>query len=209
MKKLLLTTSLFILVLCVNGQVRFGYQVGCNFSNDYFTEQSGSVTEPNSLLGYHLGGILEIPFYRDFSFQPSVLFTTKGFQQSGTSNGVSANEALTMYYIEIPANFMYKIGNGSTKLLLFGGPYIAFGIGALVSVSANGITQTESAYFGSNQNDLNFIDFGFNLGTGLELNNFEITVQYGFGLINLSHYSGETMHNRVVGISLAYLFGKK
>jgi hypothetical protein len=47
------------------------------------------------------------------------------------------------------------------------------------------------------------------LGAGVDLNGFLISLQYQFGLANLSAYDEVEMKIGVFGVSLAYLFGTK
>ena len=53
------------------------------------------------------------------------------------------------------------------------------------------------------------IDLGLNVGVGVNINGLLISAQYGLGLTNLvpSSTTEAEMKNKVIGISLAYLFG--
>jgi hypothetical protein len=54
-------------------------------------------------------------------------------------------------------------------------------------------------------------DYGLNIGAGFEVNNLQIRVQYSLGLNNLDpdNDSDFDTKNRVIGISLGYMFGGK
>ena len=47
---------------------------------------------------------------------------------------------------------------------------------------------------------------GLNLGGGFEFNNFQVSLQYGFGLLNVNANSDVTRKNGVLSLTAAYLF---
>jgi hypothetical protein len=58
--------------------------------------------------------------------------------------------------------------------------------------------------------DLKQFDYGLTLGTGINLDPFQVGISYNMGLANLSPEisSGSKLGNRVLGISLSYIFGR-
>jgi hypothetical protein len=58
-----------------------------------------------------------------------------------------------------------------------------------------------------NSKDFRRLDFGLNVGAGIELMNFQVGVKYGFGLSNMIAPHSKTDSNMVLGFSVAYLFG--
>jgi hypothetical protein len=56
---------------------------------------------------------------------------------------------------------------------------------------------------------LNKLDFGLTAGVGVSIYSFQIGLSYGFGLSNISSYSDVIIRNRVLGISVGYVFGGK
>jgi hypothetical protein len=54
-------------------------------------------------------------------------------------------------------------------------------------------------------------DFGLNVGAGVEINRFLVSVHYELGLANLAPVTTDNteVKTRVIGISLAYLLGGK
>ena len=71
-----------------------------------------------------------------FAFQPSLVYSQKGFKtsESGTktSNGTtvtySGTSTLHVNYLERPLNFVFTIG-GTQGFQVFAGPYLAMGVG--------------------------------------------------------------------------------
>jgi hypothetical protein len=117
-------------------------------------------------------------------------------------------ETIAPSFIEIPVNVVYKFGSGSIKFFLNAGPYFAYGIGGKTKYGG----ESANIKFGSGDNDdLKPLDFGLNLGAGVEINNFIISAHYELGLANLvpAPTDNAEAKNRVIGISIGYLFGKK
>ena len=57
--------------------------------------------------------------------------------------------------------------------------------------------------------ELNQVDYGLNMGTGIEIEKFNFEIQYGLGLANLATITdnGYMMKNRFIKISAGYKFG--
>ncbi len=199
MKKLLFGSLLFSLILNANAQIKFGIKTGFNFSNMAFTESIGMQPSTSDCLGYHIGGIFDLPLFNFCSIQPGILFTTKGFQTN--------DYTVTLDYFEVPVNLMLKIGSPKVKFIIYGGYYVAAGISGIeTGNSANDYTSTLKLSFGSASNDLTTIDYGINFGTGFEVKRIQIFAQYGYSRKNLSNDKGESINNNVFSLSFIYLF---
>jgi len=196
--KILVVITLVLSATYTQAQTRFGIKGGLNFSTIAISG-SGTTTTPDSKIGFNLGAISEIPLATDFYLQPGLLFSTKGYK-IGSNLSVSTNN------IEIPINALYKLNAGSVKVLGFAGPYIGY------AVSGKGKYEGISSdiKFSGDNKVMNAFDLGLNFGAGVEISNFQITAQYGLGLTNLAVNSDSfTMKNKVIGVSVAYLFGGK
>jgi hypothetical protein len=91
------------------------------------------------------------------------------------------------------------------KVLIFGGPYLAYGIGGKAKFDG----ESDDINWGtSEEDDLKPFDLGLNIGAGIEINNLQITAQGGFGLLNLATVTDDGGESKVraIGISAAYLF---
>ena len=92
------------------------------------------------------------------------------------------------------------------------GPYFAYGIGGSYTFKSALSTVEDGINFGSGtEDDLKPFDIGLNFGGGVELSHFQLAVQYGLGLTNLAPVTDNDAEqkNKVITISLAYLFGVK
>jgi len=188
----------------VYAQLRSGYMIGLNLSSMIYTEK-GEVRDPETWPGIHFGGLFELPVAGGFSVQAGALFSAKstGYEID------SGQYSIGPIFIEVPIRAVYSFGSAAFKVSFFAGPYFALGIDGLMISPSN----TTSMQFGSGYNhDMKPFDMGFNFGTGVSIHGLLITVQYGYGMVNLAPVTsdGSEMRNRVWGISFASLFsGKK
>ncbi len=91
------------------------------------------------------------------------------------------------------------------------GPYFAYGIGGKFKTPDY---TRDIHYVPSVNSDMKRFDFGLNFGVGLEIHKFQISAQYGLGLLNLAPSEAvnavdAVLKNYVIGLSFAYLFGDK
>lgn len=137
-------------------------------------------------------------------------------------------------YLHMPVHAGYKIWiNDKTKLSLHGGPYIAYGIGGQLKLSDNVIkTLNDGTTITESMNDfVNIVkgfkrswdtfgektpngvhmdmykrfDWGLGAGASLQYDKTVLSVNYDFGLTNISRGAGN-VKNRVGYITLGYKF---
>ena len=125
MKKLFLLSIVLIGATGAFAQtITYGIKAGLNFS-----EISASVdnitASSNNLTGFHVGGVIDIG-YKSFSIQPGILYTTKGgsstdvVDDGSQTTGASASK-VTLNYLEIPINFLYRSPAGKGNVFIGGG----------------------------------------------------------------------------------------
>ncbi len=187
-------------------------RAGANFTN--LNGESGGDDLNNKIkVGYHAG--LEIPMMiaPEFYLQPGVLYTRKGAVDENNSDN-----KITLSYIEIPVNFVYKPMLGTGSLMLGVGPYMGIAIDGKDEVDdvesdinfENDITALQDA----TGNYLRRLDFGGNLLVGYQFgNNLLFQVNAQLGMTNLlpdidgqSPPSGNKVKNTGFGVSLGYIF---
>ena len=210
--KLLIIVVAFTMTTKSFAQVKYGVKAGLNLANMLEKDDDETYSEDYSMkIGFHLGGAAEIPISEKFSVQPGLLFSTKGFKMKiegidGFFEDMNIN--VNLNYLEIPINAIYKIELGSSKLCINTGPYLGYALSGKVSYDKD----SESIDIGSSDDDdLKALDYGFNIGAGIEINDaITIGLQYGLGLGNLSidTDNGYKLNNRVIGISVGYMFGQ-
>jgi hypothetical protein len=206
MKKFLkfaVAICLMFTVVNMEAQVKFGPKVGLNLST-MTLKALGISVDPKTLAGFHLGVISEITLTNSLTLQPGILYSTKGSKYKIDTEEFS----MAPSFLEIPVNVLYGFDLGGAKLDLFAGPYFAYGIGGK---SKSGGESADIKFGSGQENDMKPFDLGINIGAGINLSNIIISAQYGLGLTNLSPVTDNDaeMKTKVIGISIAYLFGGK
>lgn len=196
-------------------QVIFGVKGGLNLANIFEKDNDGTYSKDyKSKTGFHLGATAEFAISEKFAIEPGLLFSSKGFKVEGDGITYTAN----LNYLEIPINAIYKIDLGSAKVLINAGPYLGFAMSGKYKASEaifgeNEDSKEQKIEIGSDKekDDIKAIDFGLNIGAGVEIKGITIGLQYGLGLANLSLYTdnGNTFKNKVLGISVGYKFSGK
>ena len=206
MKKLSLFVFVFVFSLItaqLKAQVKFGPKAGLNLTE--MSLKSGDLSyNPSTVAGFHVGFILETRINKHFYLQPGIFYSTKG---SNYKIGME-NVSISPDYIEIPVNFLWKINlKGTAKLLIYTGPYFAAGIAGSYNINGN----SKKIKFGTSaSDDLKPFDYGLNFGVGFEIHHFQITGQYGYGLMNLNPDKSAKYTVNIAGLffSVGYLIGK-
>lgn len=97
------------------------------------------VKQKNKLIpGFHGGGNVILSIFPDFWFQPGLLFSVKGARQNIINEDVT--KTISLYYVEVPLNLLYRPQLGDGHLLLGLGPYGAFGVVGRERVKSGTIT---------------------------------------------------------------------
>lgn len=187
----------------MQAQIKFGPKVGLNLSTMTF-KSSGLSFDPKTLVGFNVGVISEISLTDNLFLQPGISYSAKGSKYT-----IFGEEAtISPGFIEIPVNVAYKFDLGTAKLFLSAGPYVAYGIGGKIKSGG----ESNDIVFGTKESDdLRALDFGLNVGAGVEIANILLSANYGFGLANLAPVTTDDTEAKikVIGFSVAYLFGGK
>jgi hypothetical protein len=201
--KFVFVICMMFIVASMQAQVKFGPTAGLNLSTAT-VKVGGTKMDTKSIVGFNIGLISEFNLTGNLFLQPALLFSTKGTKVTE----VEFESTITPIYIEIPVNVVYKFGSESVKFFLNAGPYIAYGIGGKIK---SGGESVKISYGSGESNDLKPFDFGLTFGAGVELSSFIISAHYGLGLANLSPVTTNDtkVNGKVIGFSIAYLFGGK
>lgn len=182
-----------------------GVKAGLNLSNMLVKDDNNTYSDDHKMKpGFHLGVTAEVPFEEMFSFETGLLFTQKGYKYESSFMGTTYEGTLNLNYIEIPLNGKITYDMGSAKIYGLLGPYVGFGL----SGKYKNDDDDSKVEWGSDEDedDLKRLDFGLNVGAGVEIDALTIGISYGLGLANISPYSdgGYKANNRVIGISVGY-----
>lgn len=180
-----------------------GYTIGFNLSEMTYTI-SGKDIPSETMTGIHFGRIYDMPVKRNLSLQSGFIFTAKGSILKNDTSDFS----LSPIYFEVPVHAFYSFGPEFIKISLFGGPYIACGIGGRIESGG----ESFSIRYGSGEGkDIRLLDMGFVAGAGLSIKGFMISAQYESGLVNISPRakSDSEIRNNLISISITSLFEGK
>ncbi|THU33021.1 PorT family protein [Niastella caeni] len=131
-------SKVFVLVLVLamvfssisKAQVSYGIRAGISLQDLNSKWPRGDDMDYDLKTGFHVGATAEMHITSDLYIQPGVLFSTKG---AILENHFHAKEIkISISYIELPVNFLYKPAFGPGKLLMGIGPYLAVAIGGHV-----------------------------------------------------------------------------
>lgn len=186
--------ALFLASFTVTAQ-DFSYGVigGVNFSK---IDNLGGDGFGDSRLGFHLGGVAELPFAEKWSYEASLLYSIEG--EEFDSNGV--NTDVRLQYINIPFQFKYY---AYKNLSVHFGPQIGFLLKGDVSL--------DDADYVEIENTVN-TNFAGTIGLGYDLRAYNLyvkgTLTYGFSDIidNVSDGEDRTQLPGTVHLSVGYKF---
>jgi hypothetical protein len=186
MKKISIAALLLTISTLSFGQsFSFGPKAGVNISN-----YTGGNIQSDAMVGYHLGGLLNFGFGKNFSIQPEVLFSTQGAK-------VKTDAAKTDYkisYLTIPVMLKLKTNGG---FYVEAGPQIGF------RTSENIPDQTIN-HFAKN------LDLSIGAGIGYQSSiGLGIGARYLAGLSKVGDFSGQNISpdfkNSVIQASLFWV----
>lgn len=201
---------------------KIGIRVGLNLSNFLEEDNDGLCSGSYDLLvGFHAGIFIEIPIGKRFAFEPALLISRKGFQNSyewTDSIGQFHEEyqAHSLYYLDIPLPFIITQEFGIVKIFGATGPYLGIGVGGnkYDEFIIDGVKEYDdykiSWGYTEGKDDYTHIDWGLTFGAGVEIKSFQVSFYYDLGFANISvnTENGYCIGNKVARFSLAYKFGK-
>ncbi|HEY9364432.1 MAG TPA: porin family protein [Chitinophagaceae bacterium] len=202
---LVLTMALFAVITQAQTPATFGIRAGVNFQNVNGENTNGDKLDNKIKTGFNAGITADIPVAPDFYFQPGLLYSAKGAKLENTDDG-----KLSLNYVELPLNFLYKPVLGTGKLLMGFGPYLAYGIGGKVENAGLEADVKFKKEAGNEANTVYYkpLDAGANLLFGYEFSN-KVSAQLNaqLGLVNINAYDNDAKYkNTGFGVSLGYKF---
>jgi len=185
MKKIFLTLTMFTIGafgLMAQEDMRFGAKAGLNIAS----LGGDAVYSYDSKLGFHFGGVLEVPFSDKIIVQPEALLSLQG-------SGGFFEDDLNFWYLNIPVVAKYNVWD---EIYVEAGPQV----GLLLSNNLEGNTYGGTLQTFENTNGL---DLGVTVGAGYRLDdNFYFQLRFTAGFINA--IEDVTSKNRVVSVSAVY-----
>jgi opacity protein-like surface antigen len=143
LKKVQLITAITLAFLTAGspafaGKTSIGIKAGINFSNAYGTPEGWdeSIDWKSGITG---GAFLNYAFNDNFSIQPELLYTQKGFGSAllDETDIIEVDLTVSLDYFELPVLAKYSFSPGkSFRPVLFAGPSFAYCSGSELSVSS-------------------------------------------------------------------------
>jgi hypothetical protein len=154
---------------------------------------------------------------KNLSFQPEIHYSPRGFKSKyqGTDSTYTDN-SLELHYLDICPNLNYVFGNRDsfkTQLCVWAGPYLGVGItgrNVYSGVRLSNRRIADSTFSNTVRtfgNGLKRIDYGFNMGVGIQVEKFaQIGISYSVGLNNVADDRTFKYYNQSIGMFITVLF---
>ena len=151
-------------------------------------------------------------------FQPEIHYNPRGFKsKNNLSDSTHVENSLELHYLDVCPNFSYTFGDHQsfkTQLNIWGGPYLGIGIGGKNVISGLRIntkgTKADSTYSVVDKkftDGLNRLDYGLNMGVGLQFEKFtQVGFSYSMGFNNVLNSKNVAIYNQSVGLYVIVLF---
>jgi Outer membrane protein beta-barrel domain len=209
MKKI--TLPVFVFTIFISSTVhaqkaRIGFSAGATLAQAK-TAVDNQKDKSDLHLGFALGVVADVSLGEQFSFQPALNILQKGGKDNQTMNGVIYKSAITLNYLELPLNFVYHDKGKKGHFIAGIGPSLAYALSGKAKISSGDQTESVKLKIGNGtDDDLKPFEFGGNVLAGYESSNgIFVTVNYNFGLSNVSTDSQSTLKNSYFGLRIGYL----
>jgi hypothetical protein len=205
MKKVLLSAAALLIASLSFGQAKWGIVAGPQFSSVTTRNTPlNSKKETSKLLtGIRAGITVDIRLADEFFIGTGLIYSGKG----GKFKNV--NDKVTLSYLEVPVNFMFKPEVGSGRLVLAAGPYFSYGLTG--KFKDNAILSDRKAFEDEAGGfKLQHFDAGANINIGYEtLMGLYFGLNTEIGLVNAFDYNAldRKFKNNSFGVSVGYKFG--
>ena len=146
--------------------------------------------------GFYAGASFNIPIAGAFGIAPGVYYSLLTSKETASIGSIiSGSGTFTEHAINVPVYLNYGISIArDTKVFLFGGPTLQYGLASNVRYDAQvaGVSGSNTV---SNYNNSNFNRMNVYLGGGLgfQAGAFQVTVGYDYGMMN--QYKGDNAIN--------------
>lgn len=197
-------------------------KAGPNYSSQFFKSDIPGYPEGIRWKpGFTLGVMASIPLTHIVSFQTGLSLVNRGYKQSQAQGGAldieDVKNTVNLYYAELPFDIKGISSIGNTKIFAILGPYIGLGLWGKEKSSYlfRGAPRTENTTisWGTDPETDTYkrLDIGLNAGLGIEVNLFQIGLDYGLGLSSISPVSNsvQRINNTDLTLYVAYRLGKK
>ena len=192
---------------------QFGIKTGVNMANEIKSFSRADIAagfDSRNLNGYQIGLIYQaMPKKSGLGFEIAAILTQKGsaFTDTSTVAGVIQKGYRELNYVEVPFNLRYRLSLG------FIGVYGIAGIYGSYELSGKTVNEiTDATQNSTYPTFMDHVDYGYNLGLGLELfRKIQLGGTWTQGIKTTPTTTSGlptpiTSSNRVFSVNLVYLF---
>lgn len=186
MKKVIFVTGLLISSLTVFSQsestvdkrMKYGFNLGINYSNLLDNEMLSSNASLSNNLGFRLGILADYKISKFLSISPKAEMSfNNGVINFNNIDGSQTEYEIMPISLDFMAHFIFKKNNSKLS------PYLFFGPNFKIPISKK--TDNTTAY--STNSDF-AIDFGIGLDKSFTHFNFSPELRYSFGIMNINQH---------------------
>ena len=204
MKKSILTIMILGMIISAEAQLSFGAKAGISFVNQKRTEKKGySTYDTKGRTGFHIGVFADKQIWNNIYVQPAVIFSKKGATHTSAYSGSVTD--VSMNYIDLPLNVVYKYPVSFGKLVGGMGPVLSYAVSGKLEQSGK-----TKKMFSDELKNWKRGDISGNIMAGVELNNgFMASISYQSGLTDIYKDEIPTIKNRQFSISVGYMIAQR
>jgi opacity protein-like surface antigen len=218
--KITLAAITMILIGSANAQITYGIQAGASIANwkgdalqslNKVVDLTSGFINTKSKTGITAGVYANIPIAAQFSFEPGLGYTQKGYTLQGDLKidalkflGANAIAKVEAHYIDVPLIIKAEVAKG---LSIYAGPQFSYLVKNNLHINAGllGISLYNNKI--DLTNNFNRLDIGLSGGLGYQLSNgINIKAGYDYGLSKVDKNSNIKAYNRVVKLSVGFTF---
>lgn len=160
---------------------------------------------------------INYPLSKQVNFQPTINYTPRGYKSSfNYTDSTNISQELSLHYLDFCPNFSVRFSKkdyGNT-VFIWGGPYVGVGLwgnttveGKLINPKNKLADSTYSITTNSFNNGVKRIDYGINVGIGIQSYRFiRMGISYSLGFNNLSDDRKVNYYHQSFGIFANVLF---
>lgn len=203
MKKIVLLAATAAIAQTGFSQISIDPEVGVNFSNTRLKMDGADALTGDARTGFSGGVGVNFGLGGDFYLRPGIYYQGMG----STSELLGIETTTSLHYLRIPVNVGYNFNISKSAGSIFAevGPYVGYAIAGQSKSELLGVETKSDIDFGSDNDQMNPLDFGVNFGLGYESPwGVYIKGGYGLGLGNMSNVDNVSYTNNHFNVSLGY-----
>lgn len=199
MKLKIVIASILISCIKITYSQSIGVKGGLNIASiDY-------KSNPGSVIGYHIGPIIDFQIQKNFFLSTGLQFSLNGVEMGAVKeNGDIEIVPMRIRNLQLPVDFkILFLIDKSNKLFMQAGPYVGYSMSNKVKQSSR------DSKINYGDQGLTRFDFGIEGAIGFEFGRIVPSLGYQYGITDQFGSNDLKGRNRVVQVSLAYIFATR